>query len=133
MLQQDKADDFVIATGVQYSVRQFIQWSAEDLGVTLNFEGSGVNETATVAAITGHKAPGVKVGDVVVKIDPRYFLPSEVETLLGDPSKAKVKLGWTPEISARQMCTEMIESDLKHAQRSVMLLKNGFEILISQE
>jgi hypothetical protein len=96
MLQQPQADDFAIATGVQYSVRQFIQWSAEELGVTLKFEGKGVDETATVAAIKGDKAPGLKVGDVVVKIDPRYFRPTEVETLLGDPSKAKAKakLGW---------------------------------------
>ena len=89
LLQQDKVDDFVIATGVQYSVRQFIQWSAEELGVTLKFEGKGVDETATVAAIKGDKATGLKVGAVVVKIAPRYFRPIEVETLLGDPSKLK--------------------------------------------
>ena len=97
MLQQDQPEDFVIATGVQYTVRQFIQWSAEELGVTLKFVGEGVSETATVAAIQGDKAPGLKVGDVVVKIDPRYFRPTEVETLLGDPSKAKAKLGWVPD------------------------------------
>ncbi len=125
MLQQDTADDFVIATGVQHSVRQFIQWSAEELGVTLRFEGKGVAETATVVAIEGDKAPGLKVGDVVVKIDPRYFRPTEVETLLGDPSKAKAKLGWTPEITVEQMCAEMVAFDLKEARKHALLKKHG--------
>jgi GDPmannose 4,6-dehydratase len=133
MLQQDKADDFVIATGVQYSVRQFIQWSAEELGVTLKFEGKGVDETATVAAIAGDKAPGVKVGDVVVKIDPRYFRPTEVETLLGDPSKAKAKLGWTPEITVQQMCAEMVAADLQEAQKHSLLKKHGYQLNVSAE
>jgi GDPmannose 4,6-dehydratase len=133
MLQQDKADDFVIATGVQYSVRQFIQWSAEELGVTLKFLGEGVNETATVAAITGDKAPGLKVGDVVVKIDPRYFRPTEVETLLGDPSKAKAKLGWTPEITVQQMCAEMVAADLEEAQKHALLKKYGYHLNVSVE
>jgi len=108
MLQQDTADDFVIATGVQYSVRQFILWAAEELGVALEFSGEGVNEIGTVTKITGDKAPALKVGDVIVRIDARYFRPAEVETLLGDPSKAKEKLGWTPEITVEEMCTEMI-------------------------
>ncbi|MQT72167.1 GDP-mannose 4,6-dehydratase, partial [Pseudomonas sp. FSL R10-0071] len=99
MLQQDVADDFVIATGVQYSVREFVRWSAAELGVTLQFEGEGVNEQATVVSIEGDKAPALKVGDVVVKVDPRYFRPAEVETLLGDPTKAKQKLGWVPDIT----------------------------------
>jgi GDPmannose 4,6-dehydratase len=133
MLQQDKADDFVIATGVQYSVRQFIQWSAEELGVTLKFEGQGVNETATVAAITGDKAPGLKVGDVVVKIDPRYFRPTEVETLLGDPAKAKAKLGWTPEITVQQMCAEMVASDLQEAKKLALLKNHGYQLSVSVE
>jgi len=133
MLQQDKADDFVIATGVQYSVRQFIQWSAEELGVTLKFEGKGVDETATVAAIKGNKAPGLKVGDVVVKIDPRYFRPTEVETLLGDPSKAKAKLGWTPEITVQQMCAEMVATDLEEAKKHALLKKHGYELNVSLE
>jgi GDPmannose 4,6-dehydratase len=133
MLQQDQADDFVIATGVQYSVRQFIQWSAEELGVTLKFEGKGVDETATVAAIKGDKAPGLKVGDVVVKIDPRYFRPTEVETLLGDPSKAKAKLGWTPEITVQQMCAEMVSVDLINAQKHAFLEKNGYRLNVSNE
>jgi GDPmannose 4,6-dehydratase len=133
MLQQDQAEDFVIATGVQYSVRQFIQWSAEELGVTLKFEGEGVNETATVAAIQGDKAPGLKVGDVVVKIDPRYFRPTEVETLLGDPSKAKAKLGWTPEITVKQMCAEMVAADLEEAKKHAILKKLGYLSSVSVE
>jgi GDPmannose 4,6-dehydratase len=133
MLQQDKAEDFVIATGVQYSVRQFIQWSAEELGVTLKFEGKGVDETATVAAIKGDKAPGLKVGDVVVKIDPRYFRPTEVETLLGDPSKAKAKLGWTPEITVQHMCAEMVATDLEEAKKHALLKKHGYNLNVSVE
>jgi GDPmannose 4,6-dehydratase len=133
MLQQDKADDFVIATGVQYSVRQFIQWSAEELGITLKFEGQGVNETATVAAINGDKAPGLKVGDVIVKIDPRYFRPTEVETLLGDPSKAKAKLGWTPEITVQQMCAEMVAADLEEAKKHAILKQHGYQPSVSVE
>ena len=133
MLQQDKADDFVIATGLQYSVRQFIAWSAEELGVTLKFEGEGVEETATVLAIKGDKAPGLKVGDVVVKIDPRYFRPTEVDTLLGDPSKAKAKLGWTPDITVQQMCAEMVAVDLEEAQKHALLKKHGYEPAVSIE
>ncbi len=133
MLQQDEADDFVIATGVQYSVRQFITWSAEHLGVTLKFAGEGVNETATVAAIAGDKAPGLKVGDVIVKIDPRYFRPTEVETLLGDPSKAKAKLGWRPEITVQQMCAEMVAADLEEAKKHALLKKHGYKLNVSVE
>lgn len=112
MLQCDKPDDFVIATGVQYSVRNFITWAAEDLGIVLEFSGSGVNEIGTVISVTGDLAPAVKVGDVLVKIDPRYFRPAEVETLLGDPTKAKNLLGWEPKITAREMCREMVNADL---------------------
>lgn len=126
MLQQDQAEDFVIATGVQFSVRQFIQWSAQELGITLRFEGKGVEETAVVADIQGDKAPGLKVGDVVVKIDPRYFRPTEVETLLGDPAKAKAKLGWTPEITVQQMCAEMVASDLEEAKKHALLKMHGY-------
>ncbi len=133
MLQQDQAEDFVIATGVQYSVRQFIAWSAEELGVTLKFEGQGVEETATVVAIKGDKAPGLKVGDVVVKIDPRYFRPTEVETLLGDPAKAKAKLGWTPEITVQQMCAEMVATDLEEAKKHALLKTHGYAQSVSIE
>lgn len=125
MLQQEQAEDFVIATGVQYSVRQFIKWSAKELGLCLKFEGEGVNEKAIVTAIKGDKAPSLKVGDVVVRVDPRYFRPAEVETLLGDPSKAKEKLGWTPEITVQEMCAEMVGEDLKLAKRYSLLNSYG--------
>lgn len=133
MLQQDEPEDFVIATGVQYSVREFIKWSAAELGITLRFEGTGVDEVAIVAAITGDNAPALKEGDVVVKIDPRYFRPAEVETLLGDPTKAKEKLGWTPEITVQEMCAEMVAEDLKVAKRHALLKLHGHDIPVSQE
>ena len=133
MLQQDLPDDFVVATGLQFSVRQFIVWSAEELGITLTFAGEGVNETATVAAIRGDKAPGVKVDDVVLRIDPRYFRPTEVETLLGDPSKAKSKLGWVPEITVQQMCAEMVGADLEEARKVALLKRHGYQAGISSE
>jgi len=133
MLQQDQPEDYVIATGVQYSVRQFIQWSAEELGITLRFEGEGVSETAIVESIQGDKAPALKPGDVIVKIDPRYFRPAEVETLLGDPAKAKEKLGWVPEITVQEMCKEMVASDLQTAQQHALLAKNGYKVSVSVE
>lgn len=133
MLQQDEPEDFVIATGVQYSVREFIKWSAAELGITLRFEGTGVDEVAIVAAIAGDNAPALKVGDVVVKVDPRYFRPAEVETLLGDPTKAKEKLGWTPEITVQEMCAEMVAEDLKVAKRHALLKLHGHDIPVSQE
>ena len=133
MLQQEQAEDFVIATGVQYSVREFIRWSAAELGVQLRFEGSGAEERAVVESIEGNKAPALKVGDVIVRVDPRYFRPAEVETLLGDPSKAKQKLGWTPEISVQQMCAEMVEEDLKIARRHALLKEHGYEIPVTVE
>lgn len=133
MLQQDKPDDFVIATGVQYSVREFITWSAAELGVHLRFEGTGVSEQGIVERIEGDKAPALKVGDVVVRIDPRYFRPAEVETLLGDPSKAKNILGWTPEITVQEMCAEMVREDLKVAKRHALLREHGHELPVSVE
>ncbi|TBU75748.1 GDP-mannose 4,6-dehydratase [Pseudomonas daroniae] len=133
MLQQDKPDDFVIATGVQYSVREFITWSAAELGVHLRFEGTGVSEQGIVERIEGDKAPALKVGDVVIRIDPRYFRPAEVETLLGDPSKAKNILGWTPEITVQQMCAEMVREDLKVARRHALLREHGHELPVSVE
>ena len=108
MLQQDEADDFVIATGKQISVREFVRISALEVGVELKFSGEGVEEIATVVTVDSAKAPKVSVGDVLVKVDPRYFRPAEVETLLGDPSKAKEKLGWVPEITVEEMCAEMV-------------------------
>jgi GDPmannose 4,6-dehydratase len=133
MLQQDKPEDFVIATGVQYSVRQFIIWTAEELGITVRFKGEGVNEIAIVDAISGENAPALKVGDVIVKIDPRYFRPTEVETLLGDPSKAKEKLGWVPEITVQEMCREMVASDLAQAKQHALLKQNGYIVSVSVE
>ena len=133
MLQQDHPEDFVIATGVQYSVRQFIKWTAEELGITLKFEGEGVNETAIVVAISGDKSPGLKVGDIVVKIDPRYFRPTEVETLLGDPTKAKQKLGWVPEITVQEICKEMVAHDLAQAKQHALLKANGYSVTVSVE
>lgn len=133
MLQQNEPKDFVIATGIQYSVRQFITWAAESLGITIRFEGSGINEIATVEKIQGSDAPAVKVGDVIVRVDSRYFRPCEVETLLGDPSLAKNELGWTPKTTAKEMCTEMVHEDLKIAKRNMVLKANGFEIPISIE
>ena len=133
MLQQEAAEDFVIATGTQYTVRQFIQWSAAELGVTLRFEGEGLNEKAIVQSITGSNANALKVGDVVIKIDPRYFRPTEVETLLGDPSKAKNKLGWVPEITTQEMCREMVAHDLSEAKQNVLLNANGFDVKVAIE
>jgi len=133
MLQQDQAEDFVIATGVQYSVREFITWSAKELGISLEFTGTGVDEIATVTAITGKMAPALKVGDVVMRIDPRYFRPAEVETLLGDPTKAKEKLGWVPELTAQQMCAEMVAEDHRSARRHKLLKDHGLELPVSVE
>ncbi|MGF7155078.1 GDP-mannose 4,6-dehydratase [Novosphingobium gossypii] len=133
MLQQDQPEDFVIATGVQYSVREFISWSAKELGVTLRFEGEGVDEVGIVEAVTGDDAPSVEVGDVIVRIDPRYFRPAEVETLLGDPTKAKERLGWVPEITVQEMCAEMIAEDLHTAKRHALLKAHGYELPVSIE
>ena len=133
MLQQDNPEDFVIATGVQYSVREFIQWSAAELGIKLSFKGQGVEECAVVEDVAGDKAPAVKPGDVVLRIDPRYFRPAEVETLLGDPTKAKQKLGWVPEITAQEMCAEMVAEDLKAARRHRLLRENGLDLPVSLE
>lgn len=133
MLQQEQAEDFVIATGVQYSVRQFIAWSAAELGVTLRFEGEGIYEVAIVDRIEGDKAPALRPGQTIVRVDPRYFRPTEVETLLGDPSKAKAKLGWTPEITVQEMCKEMVANDLQEAQRHALLKKHGYNVNVSVE
>jgi GDPmannose 4,6-dehydratase len=133
MLQQDKPQDFVIATGVQYSVREFITWTATALGIQIQFEGQGVNEVAKVVSITGDNAPALRVGQSIVKVDPRYFRPTEVETLLGDPSKAKGELGWIPEITAQEMCKEMVEHDLAQAKQHALLKKHGYSINVSVE
>ncbi|MBY6210501.1 GDP-mannose 4,6-dehydratase [Microbulbifer agarilyticus] len=133
MLQQEQAEDFVIATGKQISVREFIRMSAAELGIKLAFTGKGESEIGTVVAVEGDKAPAVDVGDVIVKVDPRYFRPAEVETLLGDPSKAKEKLGWVPEITVEEMCSEMVAHDLDHAKRHALLKEHGFDISVATE
>jgi len=133
MLQQDQPQDFVIATGLQYSVREFITWAAAELGITLRFEGQDGDEKAFVASIVGDKAPALQAGDCVVAVDPRYFRPTEVETLLGDPTKARTELGWVPKITAQQMCTEMVIEDLKAAQQTALLRRHGFHTAVSRE
>jgi len=133
MLQQEQAEDFVIATGVQYSVRQFIEMTANELGVTLRWEGSGVEEKGYVEKIEGDKAPSLKLGQNVVAIDPRYFRPAEVETLLGDPGKAKEKLGWVPQITLQEMVKEMVAYDLEEAKKHALLKNQGFSVAVSRE
>jgi GDPmannose 4,6-dehydratase len=133
MLQQETADDFVIATGKQISVREFVILSAKEAGVELEFSGVGVNEIATVTAVTGNSAPALKVGDVIVRVDQRYFRPAEVETLLGDPSKAKEKLGWIPQITVENMCAEMVQHDLDKAKQHALLRAHGHKVAVSIE
>ncbi|SNS86490.1 GDP-mannose 4,6-dehydratase [Tropicimonas sediminicola] len=133
MLQQDVAEDFVIATGVQYSVRDFITWSAAELGIEIAFSGEGESEIGTVVAVTSDMAPAVKPGQVIVRIDPRYFRPAEVETLLGDPSRAKERLGWEPQITVQEMCAEMVAEDLRSARRHALLREHGMDMPVSLE
>ena len=133
MLQQEQAEDYVIATGLQYSVRDFVRWSAAELGLELRFEGTGLDEVGVVAGITGDCAPALQVGAVVVRVDPRYFRPAEVDSLLGDVSKARDQLGWEPEITAQQMCAEMVAEDLKVARRHAFLKANGHDVPVAVE
>jgi GDPmannose 4,6-dehydratase len=133
MLQQEQAEDFVIATGHQHSVRDFVRWSARELGVELRFDGAGLEEVGIVAAITGDSAPALTVGDTIVRVDSRYFRPAEVDTLLGDPSNARIKLGWEPEITAQEMCAEMVAEDLKIAQRHAFLKLHGHDVPVQTE
>lgn len=133
MLQQEQAEDFVIATGVQYSVRQFIEMAAAELGVSLRWDGFGVEEKGYVEKIEGDKAPSLKVGQNIVAIDPRYFRPAEVETLLGDPNKAKEKLGWIPQITVQEMVREMVAYDLEEAKKHALLKDQGFSVAVSRE
>ena len=133
MLQQETPEDFCIATGWQYSVRQFINWSAKELGITLRFEGEGLDELGVIESIKGDDSSILKEGDTIVRIDKRFFRPAEVETLLGDPAKAKEKLGWTPEITVQEICKEMIENDLKEAKKNILLKNNNFPVNISKE
>ena len=126
MLQQEQPDDFVIATGVQYSVRDFVTRAAAELGIAIRFEGAGVNEIGRVEAV---EAEGLQLqpGQVIVAVDPRYFRPTEVETLLGDPTKAREKLGWTPTTSFAELVREMVEEDFKLAQRDSLIKRAGFK------
>jgi len=133
MLQQDEARDYVIATGKQYSVREFIIWTANELGIEIEFRGSGIDEVGVVTAVSGNLAPAITIGQEIIKIDPRYFRPAEVETLLGDPSKAKVELGWEPKITAQEMCKEMVEEDHKAARRLALLRDHDLELPVSKE
>jgi GDPmannose 4,6-dehydratase len=133
MLQQDEPDDFVIATGKQISVREFLRLAAREAGIELDFEGEGVEEKATVSAINGDNATGVAEGDVIVRVDPRYFRPAEVETLLGDPSKAKQKLGWEPEVSVEVLCAEMVAADLAIAKQHALLKAHGHHVSVAKE
>ncbi len=126
MLQQQVAADFVIATGVQYSVRQFVEFAAEELGVTVRFSGAGVDEVGTVVRVEGERAT-CKPGDVIVRVDPRYFRPTEVETLLGDASKARDQLGWTPKITLQELVSEMVLADYASAQRDHLVRQAGFQ------
>lgn len=128
MLQQDQPEDFVIATGVQYSVRQFIEWAAAELGMKIIWQGSGVDEIglAVIPGSSGELSP-------IIRIDPRYFRPTEVETLLGNPTKAKQRLGWVPEINVQQMCSEMVAADLAEAKRAALLRKHGYKVSMTVE
>ena len=126
MLQQDSPEDFVIATGVQYSVRQFVEFACNELGIDVRWEGEGVDEKGIVSAVNNKDAK-VKVGDTLVKVDPRYFRPTEVETLLGDPTKAKEKLGWTPKTSLQELVREMVQSDYSAAKRYALVKMAGFQ------
>ncbi len=133
MLQQDQPDDFVIATGRQKSVRDFVTLAAKEAGIVLEFSGEGVEERATVVSAEQHLAPAVKVGDVIVKVDPRYFRPAEVQTLLGDPSKAREKLGWEASTSVEALCAEMIAEDLEQAKRNALLRQHGYQVSVFKE
>jgi GDPmannose 4,6-dehydratase len=136
MLQQERAEDYVIATGQQHSVRDFVRWTAAELGLTLRFEGQGVDEKAYVDQIdagAADKAPALSPGDCVIEVDPRYFRPAEVDSLLGDPSKARRQLGWEPTVSARQMCAEMVAEDLQAARRAALLQAHGHRQPLASE
>ena len=132
MLQQDQPKDYVIASGEQHSVRDFIIWTGTALGINIQFEGSGINEVGVVVDITGNLAPKVNLGQEIVRIDSRYFRPAEVETLLGDPSKAKNDLGWEPQISVKKHA-KMVEEDYKAARRTAILREHDLELPVSRE
>jgi len=133
MLQCDAPDDYVIASGEQHSVRQFLVWAAEELGIALEFQGSGVDEVARVAAVAGELAPALRPGDVVMRVDPKYFRPAEVASLLGDAAKARQRLGWQPQTGLRQMIAEMVAADLRLARQHALLRRHGLGQPVAQE
>ncbi|NQY62887.1 MAG: GDP-mannose 4,6-dehydratase [Alteromonadaceae bacterium] len=133
MLQQEKAGDYVIATGKQYSVRQFVEFAAKELGITLEWQGEGVNEKGIVTELSGLNVPSIKVGDIIVSVHKKYFRPSEVDTLLGDASKAKKELGWEPEINFQNLIVEMVQHDLEQAKKNALLKSHGYSVNISNE
>ena len=136
MLQQEKPDDFVIATGKQYSVRQFIEMSANELGIKIKWQGEGVNEIGVIDSSSSVLSMGpsnLEANDTIIRIDARYFRPTEVETLLGDPSKAKEKLGWVPDITLLEMCKEMVAHDLEQSKQHALLKQHGYTVAISCE
>lgn len=133
MLQQEQPEDFVIATGIQYSVREFVEAVVSELGIDLVWRGSGIYEEAIVASADTEMAPGVSVGQRIVAVDPRYFRPTEVETLLGDPTRAKEKLGWEPRIGFKELVSEMVAYDLDQARRHALLKSSGFDVALSRE
>lgn len=128
MLQQEQAEDFVIATGRQISVREFVELAAQQLGLTLRFEGEGIQEVGIVDSVNGESAPSIKPGDTVIRVDPNYFRPSEVDTLLGDPARAREQLGWEPQITVEEMCAEMVAQDLVDARRHALLRDHGLDL-----
>jgi GDPmannose 4,6-dehydratase len=132
MLQQEQPRDYVIATGVQYSVRQFIEKSAAQLGITIRWDGEGREEIGIIESLSTPYA-SLSEGSVIVRVDARYFRPAEVETLLGDPAKAKADLGWVPEITLDEMVEEMVAHDLDLARRHALLKANGYIVEVSKE
>tara|TARA_R110002167_G_scaffold179835_2_gene379875 strand:- start:196648 stop:197766 length:1119 start_codon:yes stop_codon:yes gene_type:complete len=133
MLQQDKPDDYVIATGKQYSVRQFVELAVNELGISIDWQGSGVNETGVVSKVSGAALEHLKVGDVIVRVDTKYFRPAEVDALLGDASKAKKLLDWQPKINFHQLVVEMVNNDLLVAKKNAFLKSHGYEVNLSNK
>ena len=131
MLQQGNPEDYVIATGKQYSVRDFIECAVEELGLAIKWRGKGLGEEGVLESVP--KNCKKKVGDVIIRIDARYFRPAEVETLLGDASKAKKQLGWSPKITFKELVCEMVRIDLEHARRDTLLINTGFDVVTTQE
>ena len=131
MLQQEKPEDYVIATGEQHSVRDFIEYALDELGLAIIWQGQGLDEVAVLTEVTTDCKKNV--GEVIIRIDSRYFRPAEVETLLGDASKAKKQLGWSPKITFNELVCEMLQSDLAHARRDALLINQGFDVVTIQE